>query len=93
MEDDFQFSPNGDIKLTLTYSHREFLKFLGERGEVYMNWEEIKPQARDHMRKLFDMGLLHEIPVVGVGHRVIIRFTDMGRNILTMIHQREKSLC
>lgn len=79
---------SSDLKFSLTHSHREFLRLLGENaGEVPFDWTKLTDRARDHIRQMFDMGILSETPLIGT-RRHLVRLTDIGRNILTMIETK-----
>lgn len=78
---------NDGIQVTLSWTHRKFLKLLSERaGEVYFDWDLVTGEAKSHLLKLKDMALVTAVPVVGQ-NRSLIRLTDMGRNIVTKIIQ------
>lgn len=77
---------DGKIDLTLSLTHRQFLTYIAERGgEVPYDYNLVKPDTADHIKKLVEMRLISEIAVVGSTKRVIFRLTDMGRNVVTQI--------
>lgn len=87
---------DGQVQVTLSMAHRNFLRYMGERGgEVRMDWDAAermrstpphlrRETVRAHMGKLVEMGLVAEIAIVNSNHS-FLRLTDMGRNILTQL--------
>ena len=80
---------DGSVVATLSMAHRQFLVFLSERGgETDFDFSRVKPHHADHVRKLVEMRILHELPYAGTT-RSLLRLSDSGRNIVTeIIRQR-----
>jgi hypothetical protein len=79
------------IHLTLSMSHRQFLKMLASRGgETLFDYDLLSIPALEHVLKLEKIRLVECLPIVGSeGRRVTMRLTEMGRNVVTLIYQSE----
>ncbi len=93
------FKEDGTADLTMSQAHQAFLIYLARNGgETVMDWQSAemrrtaemvarRESIREHMKHLIDMGLISEIPLV-LGDRVMLRLTDMGRNIASQLIEK-----
>jgi hypothetical protein len=86
------YREDGAAVFRLSPSHKALLVYLAANaGETVMDWksaemrrtaemEKRKETIREHMSHLIRLGLMAEIPLVA-SERVLLRLTDMGRNV------------
>ena len=70
------------------------LEYLADHGgEVGWSWDNIKPQTREMVADLIELGLVKEMEYVThalqIHGRLALRLTDRGRNVVA-IHRKRK---
>lgn len=77
---------SGMLHVKLSLVHRSYLKLLSERGgETEFDYSKVEPEAEAHLKRLVEMKLIEEIPLIGRDRAVRHRLTDIGRNVTTQI--------
>lgn len=87
---------NGEFEFTMSRAHKAFVLYLAQNGgESVMDWESAEKRRtsdmekrgetiKEHMSHLVRLGLVTETQLL-LGTRVLVRLTDMGRNIASAI--------